>query len=216
MKIVPSLLAETFVDFILRLRQAESLTDYVQVDIMDGTFVSSRSFPPQMISTISTPLSFEAHLMVEDPLDFMNRIDNPGLKKVIFHFEAKVDHLGVVAEIRRRGLGAGLAIKPGTGIDEFRQLAKHVDTLLFLTVEPGRYGSPFRPEVIKKVSESRRLFSDKTISVDGGVSLDNLEMFYTIGVDYVCVGSRIFLHGRPEDNYNLFVKKLDELEKLTA
>jgi ribulose-phosphate 3-epimerase len=214
MKIVPSLLAETFENFVLRLRQAESLTDYVQVDMMDGTFVSSKSFPPEMISTVNTPLSFEAHLMVEDPLDCMNRINNRGLKKVIFHFESKVDHLNVAAEIRRRGLGVGMAIKPETEIDEFRKLVPHVDTLLFLTVEPGRYGSPFRPEVIRKVAESRRFFPDKTISVDGGISLDNLEMFYTIGVDYVCVGSRIFLHGRPEDNYRLFIQRLEELEKL--
>jgi ribulose-phosphate 3-epimerase len=184
--------------------------------MMDGTFVDSKSFPPEMISTVNTPLSFEAHLMVEDPLDFMSRVDSPGLKKVIFHFEAEVDHLGVVAEIRRRGLGAGLAIKPETELDEFRKLVPHIDTLLFLTVEPGRYGGPFRPEVIRKVAESRRFFPDKTISVDGGISLDNLEMFYTIGVDYVCVGSRIFLHGRPEDNYRLFIQRLEELEKLDA
>jgi ribulose-phosphate 3-epimerase len=213
MKIVPSLLAETFEDFAVRLHQAESLTDYVQVDMMDGIFVSSKSFPPERINAVGTTVSFEAHLMVERPLDYMRRIDNRALAKVIFHFESKGDHADVIAELGRRGLGAGLAIKPGTEIRDFRELAHHVDTLLFLTVDPGRYGSPFKPEVQEKVAETRRIFPDKVIGVDGGVSLDNLQMFYTIGVDYVCVGSRIFLHGRPEDNYRLFLERLSEIEK---
>ena len=213
MKIVPSLLAQTFEDFVLRLRQAESFTDYVQVDMMDGIFVNSKSFPPERINAASTSLAFEAHLMVEDPRDYLNRIDNRALRKVIFHFEAKGDHAAVVTAIRRRGLGAGMAIKPGTEIREFREMARQVDTLLFLTVDPGRYGSPFKPEVQKKVEETRSIFPDKVIGVDGGVSLDNLQMFYTIGVDYVCVGSRIFLHGRSRDNYRLFLARLSEFEK---
>jgi ribulose-phosphate 3-epimerase len=213
MKIVPSLLAETFEDFLVRLRQAESLTDYVQVDMMDGVFVGSKSFPPERMKDVGTTLSFEAHLMVDNPMDYMKRLDNRSLTKVIFHFESKGDHADVIAEIRRRGLDAGMAIRPETDIREFGKLGHLVDTLLFLTVDPGRYGSPFRPEVRKKVAETRRIFPHKVIGVDGGISPDNLQMFYTIGVDYVCVGSRIFLHGRPKDNYRLFLERLSEIER---
>jgi len=84
--------------------------------------------------------------------------------------------------------------------------------ILFLTVDPGQYGSPFRPEVAEKVAEARNIFPDKLISVDGGISLDNLKIFYDIGVDFACVGSRIFLKGEPEENYRRFTDKIREFE----
>lgn len=214
MKIVPAILAETFDDFLLRLRQAESFADYVQIDLMDGIFVPSVSFPVEKINSVATPLSFEAHIMVKDPVSFMSRIDHQGLKKVIFHFEAQVEHLRIIKKIRERGLVPGMAINPGTEVDKFRKIAEDVDTLLFLAVDPGCYGSPFKPEVLKKVEDTRRLFPHKVIAVDGGVSLDNLKDFLDLGVDYVCVGSRIFLKGSPEGNYRLFLQKLQEMKRI--
>lgn len=213
MKIVPSLLAEKFEDFVIIVRKAESLTDYVQIDIMDGMLVGSRSFPAAMINSLKTTLAFEVHLMTRDPLDQLAKINHPGLKKVIFHTESGADHFEVIRKIKERGLAAGLAIKPETQIRDFRGYAAEAGTLLFLTVEPGEYGSPFKPEVCEKVAEARRIFPDKEIGVDGGISIDNLEMFYTIGVDYACVGSRIFLHGSPERNYSAFIKKVEELKQ---
>ncbi len=214
MRIVPSILAEKFDEFIFRLRQAESFADYVQIDLMDGVFVETSSFPVEKMNEVETSLSFEAHLMVKDPLSFINRIHHQGLKKVIFHFEAAAQYLDLVGRIRERGLVPGMAIKPETGIDEFKTTAEHVDMLLFLTVDPCCYGHPFKPEVIEKVAEARKVFPGKVISVDGGVSLDNLKRFSDIGVDYACVGSRIFLDGDPRENYKNFLAKLHELETL--
>ncbi len=212
MKVVPSILAEKFDDFLLKLRQAESFTDFVQIDIMDGAFVETMSFPLEKINPVVTSLKYEVHLMVNDPMSFISRIEHPGLKRVIFHFEAG-GNPGLIRKIRERGLAPGLAIKPETGLDDFRSIAEQVDTLLFLTVDPCCYGHPFKPEVLKKVSEARKAFADKIIAADGGVSLDNLEMFFNAGVDYVCVGSRIFLNGDPGENYRRFNEKLRELER---
>jgi ribulose-phosphate 3-epimerase len=213
MKIVPSVLAEEFDDFVKRLRQAESFTDYVQVDLMDGVFVGTRSFPPKKINSIETPLSFEVHLMAEDPLGFMNGMEHPGLKKVIFHCEAGVSHLDLVDAIRGRGLSPGVAIRPETELARYRGIAEYVDTLLFLTVDPCCYGSPFKPEVLHKIIEARRLFPSKVISADGGVSLDNLKDFLDAGVDSACVGSRIFLQEDPGKSYRLFERTVKELQR---
>jgi len=84
--------------------------------------------------------------------------------------------------------------------------------LLFLTVDPGYYGGTFQAHVLKKIEEARKISPDKVISVDGGVSLDNLSLFKDIGVDAVCVGSRIFLGGIPEENYMKFINRMKELE----
>ena len=214
MKIVPAILAENIDDFLLRLRQAESFAEYVQIDIMDGIFVPSKSFPEEKIKGINTSLYFEIHLMVKDPFAYMSRINNPHLKKVIFHFESDVNHIDFINHIKGRELIAGMAIKPETGIEEFREIAAHVDTLLFLTVDPCCYGNPFKPEVLKKIEEARSIFVDKTISADGGVSIDNLESFLHSGVDCVCVGSRIFLNSSPEKKYSQFIKKIAELEAI--
>jgi ribulose-phosphate 3-epimerase len=212
MKIVPSVLAEKFDDFVKRVRQAESFTDYVQVDLMDGVFVETKSFPPQKITSVQTPLSFEVHLMAEDPLAFLNGMEHPGLKKVIFHCEIGADHLALARTIRERGLSPGVAIKPGTDLAQCRGVAEHVDTLLFLTVDPCCYGSTFKPEVLQKIAGARKLFPAKVISVDGGVSLDNLKDLFDAGVDYACVGSRIFLQNDPRESYRLFARRVQELE----
>jgi len=212
MKIVPSILAEKPEDFLLRIKQAESFTDYVQIDLMDGVFVPSKSFPPGEINLLATALSFELHLMCEDPASLMKLVDNRRLKKVIYHIEAVADHLAFINGMKTRGLEVGLAVKPETGIEKFKDIVEYLDTLLFMTVDPGRYGSPFKPEVLVKVAESKKLFPGVTISVDGGISLDNLHFLIDAGVDYACVGSRIFLAGMPENNYRLFLNRLHELE----
>lgn len=211
MKIVPAILSETIEDFLFLIRQAETFTDYVQIDLMDGFFVPSRSFPEEKINDIETSLSFELHLMVKHPSAFMSRISHPGMKKVIYHFESDVKHFDFIKQILSRGLMPGLAINPETTINQFRKLVQYIDTLLFLTVTPGKYGSHFRHEVVDKITESRKIFPDKIIAVDGGVSLDNIKTFFTAGVDNVCVGSRIFLTDNPKASYEQFINKLSKL-----
>ena len=213
MKIVPAILADNVDDFLSRLRQAESFAEYVQIDLMDGNFVPTLSFPPEKINSIRTSLSFEMHLMVRHPSAYISTIKNPGLKKVIYHFESEVKHIDFIKQINDRGIQVGLAVKPETGLEEFRDIAERVDTVLFLTVDPGYYGSPFKPEVLDKIAETRKIFPRKTISVDGGVSLENLEEFLKRGVDYVCIGSRIFLGDDPAENYKEFLDKLSVLNK---
>ncbi len=211
--IVPSVLTENFGEFITRLRQAEFFSEYVQIDIMDGVFVETRSFPVEKINEIDTPLLFEAHLMVNDPFSYTARMKHPGLRKVLFHVEAVTEPRDLIGKIRDRGLVPGLAVKPETEIDRFREMAEEAEDLLFLTVDPCCYGHPFKPEVIGKVERARKIFPDKVISVDGGVSMENLKSFFDIGVDYVCVGSRIFLDGDPATNYRLFVQKAEEMKR---
>lgn len=212
MKIVPAILSETFSGFLFFLRQAESFAEYVQIDLMDGVFVPTLSFSGEKINNIRTSVPFELHIMVKHPAAYMAKIQHHQLRKVVFHIESDVKHHEFIQQMNQRGIKTGLAIKPETGTNTFRQIAEHVDTLMFMTVEPGYSGNIFRGEVLNKIREARNIFQDKVIAVDGGVSLENLSLFSDAGVDYVCVGSRIFDGNSPEKNYRIFVEKLGELE----
>ena len=212
MEVVPAILGESLDVFITRLRQAEKFANYIQIDIMDGKFVDTQSLDPEMLNHITITVPFEIHLMVEEPLKVLMSIRNPSLRKAIFHVEAAGNPIEFIKKAKKRSLGVGLAIKPETPLDIFEDLAQHVDTLLFLTVDPGRYGSPFKSEVIQKLLSAQQSLSRKTIGVDGGVSFDNLPLLYDAHVDYVCIGSRIFLDGVPEENYKKFNEWLIRLE----
>jgi ribulose-phosphate 3-epimerase len=211
MKIIPAVLAERENDFFYLIRQAEAFTDYVQIDIMDGFFVPSSSFPIPALNRLRTTLDFELHLMVKHPSAFMIQVDHPHLKKVIFHIESGVEPLDFISQMNDRGITPGLAIKPETPIEGFHHLIDHVDTILFMTVDPGYYHSPFKPEVLDKIKETRSRFPNILIGADGGISLENLHALIDAGVDYACVGSRIFLDDNPAENYRRFHRRSEEI-----
>ncbi|MCJ7482203.1 MAG: hypothetical protein MUO31_04485 [Thermodesulfovibrionales bacterium] len=214
MKIVPAILAERENDFFFLVKQAEAFTSYVQIDIMDGFFVPSHSFPVSALNRLKTGIDFEIHLMVKHPAAFMIQVAHPRLKKVIYHFESDVKHRDFINQLKKRGIASGLAIKPDTPLQAFSHIAGHVDTLLFMTVDPGYYGSPFKPAVLEKIQETRSRFNNTVIAADGGVSLSNLQLFLDAGVDYACVGSRIFHGDNPGENYSQFLRRLEEIEKV--
>ena len=205
MKVIPALLATDANSLFALLCKAEQITDYVQIDVMDGIFVPTRSFPPETISELPLSVSFELHLMVQYPHLLMNTIAHPRLRRVICHAEADVDHGAFAAELTAKGLDAGLAVNSETPLPALLPLVAPFALLLFLTVHPGRYGSPFLPDVLEKVARARELFPDKEIAVDGGVSLDNLAAIAAAGVDTVCVGSRIFAGGDAAAKFHAFV-----------
>ncbi len=213
MGVVPALLADKIADFMVRLRQAEGFAQYAQVDMMDGLFVPTTSISIGELNSFHTALLFEVHLMVVDPLPYVTGITNPGLRRIVFHYESAVDPEACMRLIQQRGIGCGIAVKPETPLTELSALAEKADTLLFLAVDPGRYGSPFKPEVLQKVTLARKMYPGKKIAVDGGVSLENLESIWRTGADYVVVGSRIFLSNDPAINYRAFVRRVRELER---
>lgn len=206
MKIIPSLLAENFETFTGLVKKSEKFTDYVQVDLMDGVFVDSRSFAAKDINLLDTSLSFEVHLMFEDPVTAFEGLKNEKLRRVIFHIESNAHAQGFVHEIKGKGLKAGIALNPETETEVLRGL-KDFDSILLLTVDPGRYGSPFKPEVLKKAAKMHELYPGISVGVDGGVSLDNLELIKTARIDYACVGSRILLQPDPAASYREFAAK---------
>ncbi|MDD4878823.1 MAG: ribulose-phosphate 3-epimerase, partial [Candidatus Omnitrophica bacterium] len=143
----------------------------------------------------------EAHLMVEEPGKYLEPFKRAGAKRIIFHYESKEDPSAVIQKIRALGLEAGIAINPETPVSKVEGYFKDIDVLLFLSVNPGFYGSKFIPEVCDKARALKGHNGRPVIAMDGGLKMENILMIKEAGVDLACVGSGIFGTGDPKENY---------------
>ena len=208
MKIVPAVLTDNRDKFISLLKAADGFAEQVQIDIMDGKLVPSSSVSKQDLKGVKLSSYAEAHLMVEDPLSWLDAFEEMGAKRIIFHFEIKENRQEVISRIRGRNLEVGLAVNPPTQIEEFKDLVESVDMVLFMAVHPGFYGAKFVPEVVDKIKEFKRIYPDKPIGIDGGVKLDNAKEISSLGLDFICVGSAIFNAPDPAQSYRDFVQTI--------
>ncbi len=200
-RVTPAILTDDPKALKTMVRQAETFCDYVQFDIMDGRFVPSHSIKCEHITSLNTKLGWEAHLMVERPEDYAADFLKAGARRITFHYEASSHHEKVINLIKTLGLEVGLALNPETQVSAVLPLVSEVASILFLTVHPGFYGSPFIPEVLEKVIELRSLYAKVEIGVDGGVKESNIAQVAQTGVDIIYVGSAISLNAQPAESY---------------
>ena len=139
--------------------------------------------------------------MVLHPEEHLKDFHQAGAKKVVFHYEATPSPREVVSLARDLGLRVGLAVNPDTSVASFLPLADEVDSILFLTVHPGFYGSKFIPKVMDKVAELRGTRPDMEIGVDGGIKESNITEVAQTGVDVIYVGSAIFQQPQPGESF---------------
>jgi ribulose-phosphate 3-epimerase len=205
-KIIPAILTEDPQTLETMLKQAETFTDYIQLDIMDGKFVPSRSITWDKMAAVKTRLNWEVHLMVEQPEKQLEHFRTAGAQKAIFHFEATAAPLTVISAARDRGLKVGLAVNPETPVSKIKSLTDKVDSVLFLAVHPGFYGAKFIPETLDKVRELRQARPDLIISIDGGIKENNIVPAAKSGVNEICVGSAIFLQPDLGEAYRKLVR----------
>lgn len=207
--IIPALLTRKREELSQMVSLCAGFTDYVQIDIMDGEFVPSQSVNLQDLSGWKSPIRCEAHLMVSDPCEWFDTFKALGADRIIYHFEIEKDHKKVITKIREMGLGVGLAVNPSTEIDEFRFLVGELDTILFMSVNPGFYGAPFMPKVLEKIKSFKSKYPQKQAGIDGGIKQGNLLQVKEAGVDYVCVGSAILKSDDPAKSFREFAKLVD-------
>ena len=200
-RVVPAILTEDPKALESMVRQAENFATYVQVDIMDGQFVPSRSITCEHLAVLPMKLAWEAHLMVESPEDYLAGLQQAGAQKVVFHYEVTSSPREVISQARRLGLEVGLAINPETSVSAILSLSGAVDSVLFLTVHPGFYGAKFIPEVLEKVAEFHSAQPDTATGVDGGIKESNVAQIARFGVDVIYVGSAIFLQPQPAESF---------------
>lgn len=166
--------------------------NYIHIDVMDNKFVPNYQFPIEEINKI-IPLStkkIDIHLMVEDPLTYINKINNSNIEYITIHYEINDNIDNILQTIKNKGYKVGLAIKPKTKIDEVKEYLNKIDMLLIMSVEPGFGGQSFIPNTINKINELKQLNKDLTVEVDGGINDKTIKQIYDIS-DIAVVGSYI-------------------------
>ncbi|MFC1957027.1 ribulose-phosphate 3-epimerase, partial [Chloroflexota bacterium] len=160
-----------------------------------------QSIKCEHIAALNTTLAWEAHLMVENPENYMADFLKAGARRITFHYEASPHPEKVINLIKSLGLEAGLALNPETPVSAVLPLVSEVASVLFLSVHPGFYGSPFIPEVLTKVAELRSTYPEVETGIDGGIKEGNIAQVAQAGADIIYVGSAVFLKPQPGESY---------------
>ena len=195
-RITPSILNADFSRLNEEIDSIAGVSDLLHLDVMDDVFVPNFTFDFEAASKIinESSLAVDAHLMVADVDLIAVQYAELGCASVTIHAEATENIPETLKNIRRAGSRASLGIKPNTQIEQYAEFIDLVDMFLIMTVEPGFGGQKFMENMMEKVRTTRKIIGDRPIwlQVDGGISLQTIEIALEAGADTFVVGSAVF------------------------
>src|SRR5690606_5219994 len=198
-KIAPSILSSDFSKLGEEISSLDKAgADLIHIDVMDGHFVPNLTIGPPIVKAIRniTELPFDAHLMMDNPMDFIDEFVDAGVANITVHAEVLPHLHRSVMYIKERGINVGIALNPSTPIDVLEYVLDEIDMVLIMTVNPGFGGQEFIPSMLNKITLLKEMIvsrgADVNIQVDGGISLANIDTISDAGANIFVAGSAIF------------------------
>ena len=198
-------------------KTAENGARYLHFDVMDGMFVPSISFGMPVLASIHNPRHqfMYVHLMVQEPIRYIEDFQKAGADLVTIHLEACEDVEATITTIHECGMKVGLSICPETDAEMVLPYLSEIDMILVMSVHPGFGGQKFIPESLEKIRKIRAMIAERGLSVDiqvdGGICLANVRDVLDAGANIIVAGSAVF-KGDPEKNTKDFMEILNSYE----
>lgn len=186
---------------------------WIHVDVMDGHFVPNLTFGAPMIKALRqiTDVPIDVHLMVERPEKFIAEYADLGASGFTFHPEATIHVQRQLAEVRERGMRAGLALNPASPLDLVSEVLADLDLVLIMSVNPGFGGQSYLPAATSKIRRARALLdqagSRATLEVDGGITVGTIAEAWKAGADTFVAGTAVFGNGDPAKSVGRLIEK---------
>ncbi len=192
-KIAPSVLAADYANLETELKKCAA-AQYIHLDVMDGHFVPNISIGAPVIKSLRnvTEIPFDVHLMISEPLRYVEDFADAGADIICFHIESESDTEKTVNKILECGCRAAIAIKPGTPASAVLPYLSRLSMVLVMTVEPGFGGQSFMEDMMPKIKEIRAAAPDIDIEVDGGVNPETIKTAASAGANVFVAGSAVF------------------------
>ncbi|MDD6712025.1 MAG: ribulose-phosphate 3-epimerase [Sharpea porci] len=198
--IAPSLLSANFADLKSELKSIEEAgCTVLHYDVMDGHFVPNISFGADILHDVHqiTNMELDVHLMISDPMFYVDRFIKAGASYISFHIEAmesveKTHEL--IKKIKEAGVKASIALNPGTSYEAVIPFLDEIDMILVMSVQPGFGGQKFNPVAINKIAALSKYKKEKNflIEVDGGINATTIQDVRKAGCDLFVAGSAVF------------------------
>ena len=192
MKLSVSILStDNKIDYVKKLNNTKA--DYIHIDVMDGLFVPDTKFSIEEIKEINNVSNkkLDIHLMVEDPIIYIEKLYNMNINNITIHIEINKDIDNLIDKIHSLGYQARLAISPNTNVELLYPYLNKVEGILIMSVNPGKGGQEFMPNTLSRAQYIKKINNNLSLEIDGGVNNTNVYLIKDSGIDTIVVGSYI-------------------------